>query len=194
MLKQINKAILVSMLTAVIYILFGTIMIISPQTAIGIIATLLGGIIGVIGLIFVLKYIIDKTKHKFSVFGLSIGIVLIIFSLLMFFKHGQIAMIIPIILGIIISVNAAIKLEYIISQKNKLNSNWFILTILAVVEIVLGLVLMFNPFESSLAITQIIGIFVIAYAVVDIIESIMLKIEIKKMKKEFDNIVDELQG
>ena len=191
MLKEINKAIEVSILTAIVYIIFGVIMIISPQTAISVIATLLGAIIGIIGLVFILKYIIDKTKHNFAVFGLSIGIILIILSLLMFFKHEQIAMIIPIILGIIITINGAIKLEYIISQKSKINTNWFILTILAIVEIVLGLVLIFNPFESSLAITQIIGIFIIAYSVIDIIESLMLKIEFKKMKKDIENILEQ---
>ena len=62
MLKEINKAIEVSILTAIVYIIFGVIMIISPQTAISVIATLLGAIIGIIGLVFILKYIIDKTS------------------------------------------------------------------------------------------------------------------------------------
>ena len=100
-------------------------------------------------------------------------------------------MIIPIVLGIIIIINGAKKTEYVIALRRQFNSNWLILLVLGLVEIVLGIVLIFNPFESSLALTQIIGIFVIAYAVIDIIECVMLKMEIGRIKKIIEKEIEE---
>lgn len=191
MIKEINVSIIVSILSAIVYIVFGVIMILNPHIAINVIATCFGVIVGIIGLAFILKYLLDKNKYEYSGFGFTVGIIFVILALLLFFKFEQLAMLIPIVLGILIIINGAKKTEYIIALRKKVNSNWLMLLVLGLVEIVLGIVLIFNPFESSLALTQIIGIFIIAYSVVDIIECVMLKMEIGKVKKIMQQEIEE---
>ena len=188
MIKEINVSIVVSILSAIVYIVFGVIMILNPHIAINVIATSLGIIIGLIGLAFILKYLLDKNKYEYSGFGFTVGVIFLILALLLFFKFEQLAMLIPIVLGILIIINGAKKTEYIIALRKKVNSNWLMLLVLGLVEIVLGIVLIFNPFESSLA---LIGIFIIAYSVVDIIECVMLKMEIGKVKKIMQQEIEE---
>lgn len=193
MIKEINRTILISILSAVIYIVFGIIMIINPHIAIEVVSISLGIIVGVIGIASIIKFIIEKKKYNFTGFGFAGGIISLIIAFLLLFKYKELASLIPIILGILIIINGALKTEYVIGLKRAVSSNWLMLLILGIVEMILGIVLIFNPFSSSLAITQIIGIFVVIYSIVDIIECVMLKIEISKTKKEVEEVFKEIE-
>ena len=57
-----------------------------------------------------------------------------------------------------------------------LDSKYFLPSlIMAIVCLVCGVVILFNPFTSAVVVTSVIGLFMIIYAVLDIINSIILK-------------------
>lgn len=184
MIKQINKTILVSILSAVIYIIFGVIMIINPDTAIELVAVSLGSIMGIVGTISIIRFLIDKNKYNFTGFGFAGGVISVVLALLILFKYKELLTLIPLILGIVIIINGALKTEFVMTLKREPDSNWWIMFGLTMVEIVLGVILVFNPFPTAIAITQIVGLFIVTYSIVDIIECVMLKAEINRIKKE----------
>ncbi len=188
MIKEINKTITVSILSAIVYIIFGIIMIINPHTAIEVVSISLGVIMGVVGIVSIIKFLFDKSKYNFTGFGFAGGIISLILAFLLLFKYKELLTIIPLILGIVIIINGASKTEYILTLKRQIGSNWNLMFVLTIVEIILGIILIFNPFETTLTITQIIGVFVIIYSIVDIIECVMLKGEIKKAKDIMEKI------
>ena len=61
---------------------------------------------------------------------------------------------------------------------------------MAIICLVCGVVILFNPFKSAVIVTQIIGLFMIIYAVLDIINSFILRkssnfsVEISTDRKE----------
>ena len=61
---------------------------------------------------------------------------------------------------------------------------------MAIVCLVCGVVILFNPFTSAVVVTQIIGLFMIIYAILDIINSFILRkssnisVEISTNRKE----------
>ena len=61
---------------------------------------------------------------------------------------------------------------------------------MAIICLVCGVVILFNPFTSAVVVTKIIGLFMIIYAVLDIINSLILRkssnisVEISTNRKE----------
>ena len=86
----------------------------------------------------------------------------------------MLAVIFPTILGIWIIVNSVTKFQYSLLLK-KLNKSDFKYTlIISLLTFIWGLILLINPLKTVLRVTQIIGIFIIIYAVLDIIDNFIL--------------------
>ena len=80
-----------------------------------------------------------------------------------------------IILGIWIIINAVTKFQYALVLKRIKKDDWKYTLLIAILTFAWGIVLLINPLESALKATQVIGVFIIIYAVLDIIDSFVLK-------------------
>ena len=56
-----------------------------------------------------------------------------------------------------------------------------------------GIIFIINPFEGALAITKIIGIFMIIYALLDIINTVIVKKGVKEIEKSMKLAVIEAE-
>ena len=86
-----------------------------------------------------------------------------------------IASIIPFIVGIIIIINSAAKLQYSIEMKNNENSLWKTTMIISLITTICGIILIFNPFSGAVLITRVVGILILIYAVLDISSTLTIK-------------------
>ena len=59
--------------------------------------------------------------------------------------------------------------------RNYQNSNWTRSMVISGLSIVLGIVLILNPFKGAVVLTQIIGGFLIGYAVLDLLQTRTIK-------------------
>ena len=60
-------------------------------------------------------------------------------------------------------------------------SNWFLLLIMQILMVILGVVLITNPFSSMIALATLAGSFLIISETVSLIESIYILIKIKNL-------------
>lgn len=111
-----------------------------------------------------------------------------IFGLIILIKPEIIASIIPLLLGIWMLINGVTKLSYSLTI-NKL-SNATVSIIGSILIIILGILLIFNPFAGAKSLVQIIGISFIVYSVIDLAESIALTFSLKKNEKAEGKIVE----
>ena len=82
-------------------------------------------------------------------------------------------------------VNSITKFQYGFVLKRAKNSDWIYTILVSLLSFIWGIVLLINPFESALTITQIIGIFIIVYAVLDIIDNFIIRRNIKDILSIF---------
>ena len=52
-----------------------------------------------------------------------------------------------------------------------------------------GIVLVFNPFQGAVFLTRIVGIFILIYAVLDLISTFVIRNTFKKIQKEINKTV-----
>ena len=87
----------------------------------------------------------------------------------------------PVILGIWIIVSNLIKMQLSINLSAIAGSNWFLLLITQILMIILGVVLITNPFSSLIALTTLAGSFLIIAEVASLIESIYILVKLRNL-------------
>ena len=78
-------------------------------------------------------------------------------------------------MGIGIIISSSLKIQQSFNLKS-LNSSYFFWSfVTALLSLICGVVLLFNPFKGAVIITKVIGIFLVMYAILDICNTIVLK-------------------
>lgn len=173
--NKIKRTFNVSLITSIIFVIVGLFLFIKPDTTISLISYVFGGVLLLMGLINVYKYFSSNNKLNMFSFDLAYGVLLVIAGLFLIIDTSIFAKVINIILGIWIIVNSITKFQYGIVLKKVKNSDWGYTIFVSLLSFFWGILLLVNPFESALTITQIIGIFIIVYAVLDIIDNFVIR-------------------
>lgn len=102
-----------------------------------------------------------------------------------------IASIINYVLGIIIVISSAVKLNYAIQLKGNNNSLWKSTIIFSLITTICGLILIFKPFTGAIVATKIIGAIVLIYAILNIISTLTIRKEVLNLHKAISNANNE---
>lgn len=172
-----------SILFSIVLILVGLFLLINPETTLHAISYIIGIALIVWGLIPTLQALSNKTESYMQA-GLVLGIFAILVGLFVVFNPNFIGSIIPFVIGIWMIINGIIKLSYSLTINKESNASRAIL--LSLIITVCGLLLVLNPFGGAVAMTQLIGVSVIIYSVMDLIECFTLKQAMNEVKKVFD--------
>lgn len=171
--KGMNKIFNVSIVTSVIILVLGIFLFIQPDTIIRMISIILGGIICIPGITSLINYF--KTKYQSSLIS---GVVTIIIGLILIINTELVASILPFMLGIYFIINGINRMQYALELKKQNYPNYTASLVFSILIIICGGLFIINPFKGALAITKVIGIFMIIYSLLDLTNSILLKREI----------------
>ncbi len=162
-----------SLLSTFCFIVMGLFLIFKSSSTIEIISYILGGFIIALGVTSFIRYYRNKEERLFR-FDIVYGIISSLMGLLLILNPHALAKIIPVILGIWITISSALKIQMAFSLKTYQSNMWKMTLVVGLLALLCGLILIFNPFEGALVITKIIGIFLIIYAIMDLISSYMV--------------------
>ncbi len=182
-----------SIATSIFLIILGILLVFQSEMTIMAISYVIGGILVAIGALALIRYI-KKAADKESTSELDIiyGIVTIIFGVIIIQNYQALASIIPIVLGVTIIVSSVGKLNYAFQLKADDNQLWKTTMIISIISTICGVVLLFNPFSAAIGIMKIIGIFIIVYAILDLVSTIAIKSSVKKIYNTIEEtIVDD---
>lgn len=174
MQKKFEKMWTTSLITSMLFIAIGLFLFFQPKATISIIAWTIGGIIIISGGLAIARYIRNKNTTSFN-FDLAFGIITIIAGIMVILNPEALASLFPLILGVWIIISSATKLQYAFTLKAINNPSWLSTLIVALIMMAWGILLILNPFKGAIAITQIIGLFIVVYAILDVIETYILK-------------------
>ena len=187
MVKKFNGIIFAMIAVSIITILVGIAMVCWPLKAIYTYALLIGcyfivqGIIQIVMGIRAAKYNLPHDGTAFGVLSLILGILAVV----AFVKNPELttiywALFMGISLGISIIFTAIFDIKTAFLLKKDPQSNWVIILVLGIITLILGISMMSIPFTGALAETIMIGIIMIVFGVVSLIDSIFLKTQSNK--------------
>ena len=182
-----------SIIYSVIFIVMGLLLFLNPNGFVEMISYLIGALFLVYGITNIIKY--AKAKElTISKFLLVLGVILSICGIFLIINPTFIGKIVPTIIGVCLIINSLEKLLYLRYTEEKNSEGYIISLVSGIVALLAGIFLLFNPLSGTLIVTQIIGVIIIVYAVMDLIEKLRFKNVIKKNNLKIDKnikIIDE---
>lgn len=193
MKKVINKFLKSSIISSVSLIALGILLIFQSEVTIITISYIIGSILIALGVIAAIRFIKHIKDISRSDLDIIYGIVCIILGVVVIENPEAIASVIPFVLGLIIIVNSATKLQYSFELKKEKNDLWLSTLILSIIMVICGIVLIFNPFKGAVLLTRIVGIFILIYSILDLTSTIVINNTFNKIKNSIEESVTEAE-
>lgn len=163
-----------SIITSLLMMILATLLIFNPGIVINTVLNIFGIVILVAGVINILSYLFQDKDTKQISYDLFNGIVMLIAGIIIILLKGAIVSIIPIIVAIWILYSGIIKYQMSKSLNVLQNNKSKILTISAIIQIVLGIIILINPFGTALTVIRVVGIILFVIELQDFIEGIYM--------------------
>ena len=176
--KFLEKAGWTSIITSLVLAFIGGVMIYNPQTTMQFISTVLGIFFIVIGVIKLINYFVARGNSSLFNNDIALGIISILIGLVVMVYSSTIENIFRIMIGIWIIYSGFTRLTLSFKLKNINEKIWAFVLILSVLMVIGGIYVTFYP--GALIIT--VGIILLVYAIMDLIESFIFMRNIKDMK------------
>ncbi len=171
---KLSKFNMTSMLLTLFEGLFGLMLLINPKSFTTVILKFFGILFLVIGVIYLVGYLKDRMSYN-TVTPIAMTVLLILGAVLTFgtnFIFGIVSFV-AIIYGAVMIVYGIFKAQYYFQCK-KSNAKISVMALAsAIVSVILGIIVIFNPFGTQMAILRAVGITLIVEAIVDIIDMIV---------------------
>lgn len=175
--KIFKKTGWISILESLIFTILGAIIIWKPEGTLKVISYVLGIVFIIIGIWKIINYFSAKGKYDFYNYELIYGLMAVIIGIVTMIYSNTIGSIFRIIIGIWIIYSSFMRMSLSVKLK-ALNLNvWIYSLILAIVMFICGLYIIMNA--GTVIIT--IGIMMIVYSVIDIIEDVIFMKNVKEI-------------
>ena len=154
-LKELRKQ---NYLTAIACILIGAFLVIWPQVTIRTISWVLAILLLVFGIMQIVRYCMGYRVYDESRYELVIGLFLSIVAIYFLFEIDLLASIIYTLLGFAVVLDGLMKLHHALFWRQAGYAKWHLLVLIAVLVILLGIIVLLNPFKSAIAFMIMTGI------------------------------------
>ena len=187
----IPSVIKASIISSILLIALGILLIVRSEATIMTISYVIGAILIAIGVLAEIEFL-KESKNDLTKTDMAViyGIVCIILGIVVINNPEAIASIIPLVIGVIIIVNSAVKLQYSFELKKEKNDLWLSTLILSIVMLVCGVVLIFNPFAGAVLLTKIVGVFILVYAILDLVSTFFIRNTLKKFQEAVKDVTE----
>ena len=192
---MLKKVFNISIISSVLLFLFGLVLAVNAEGFIKSITVAIGVVLLLIGVFPVIDYFRYRKEGLGASVGLISGIFSIVCGLMLLINEDLLMILIPVFIGVWMIINGINKIQVSFEIKDLGERSWIITFIYSILIIVLGGYFIVNPISGATTVTSFIGIILCIYAVLDIIDCIIIKVKVKSFKKELDkienNVVDE---
>ena len=182
-----------SLISSIILMIIGVLLILQSEITIITISYLIGTLLIAMGAIAIIKFIKNINNIAREELDIFYGVVTIILGVIVVYNPEAIASIIPIIIGIGIIINSATKLQYALELRESLNNQWKTTVVISKISAVCGVILICNPFKGAVVIMQIIGGFIVAYSILDIVSTITIKKNVAAIHNAIDGNINDAE-
>lgn len=185
---MLKKVFNISIISSLLLFLFGLVLAVNAEGFIKSITVAIGVVLLLIGVFPVIDYFRYRKDGLGASIGLISGIFSIVCGLMLLINEDLLMILIPVFIGVWMIINGINKIQVSFEIKDLGEKSWIITFIYSILIIVLGGYFIVNPISGATTVTSFIGIILCIYAVLDIIDCVIIKVKVKSFKKELDKI------
>ncbi len=190
-MKDIFKRTTTSIIcSSVIACVIGLIMAINPSMSIKTIGIVASIYIILHGIVLIILDI--KTSENYVPFeGMASGILSVILGIILLGKPDILSTVFTIAIGVWVALSSINSIKMAISIRKE-EVPWILLLLFGIIDLIIGIIVVFNPFEASLSITVFAGIMIIIHSIINIIAMMIIKKDAKKISKAIEKRLKEI--
>jgi uncharacterized membrane protein HdeD (DUF308 family) len=173
-------------LSAVICVVIGVVLVIWPATSTQVVCMVLGGMLLGYGMIQIVLYLFTRERTIYLQGMLILGIVFSVIGVWILLKPESIIAAVPIIMGIIIIIHGLHNTIQAIDLKKMNYGNWWVALLCGLLTILLGGVLVYNPFSVVNTVVRVIG----GFLIYDGLSDMWILSRVFKTKRNAQKIID----
>lgn len=162
-----------SILSSIIIGILGLVFLFNPTIATRTVEIITSGILIVLGIGAIFSYF-SKSTLKFLNFNLFYGVISIILGLFIAMSPFALVNALTKLFGIWLAISGLIKVNFGLNFRSVKEESWLLTFVIGTLTFIFGIIVIINPF-INLYLTQVLGLFITIYAVLDFTESILLK-------------------
>ena len=162
--KFLKKSGWTDIIISLIFVLFGIMLISRPEAIVSVISILLGAIFIVMGILKIIDYYSNGKQDNYLI---AISVVMILIGIIIMFCADIILSAFRILIAIWIIYSGILNLQTTIVWKDYKSRLWLLTLLLSIATIGVGIYVLVN----TGAILQTIGIAILVYGIVNIVES-----------------------
>ena len=160
-----------SLITIAAGFIIGIVLLVRPDETVQFISILCGVTVIMLGIGAWISYF---TKFKSTILAI-LGTLAVIAGIILCVRYRSIISAVIFLFGVFVLVGGIVDLISAIEAKRNDLKSWIVSVIMSAVTIILGLLVIINPFDSVMVLTQLLGAGLIVYAVMDLISFIQIR-------------------
>lgn len=176
--KRTATSIILSSIAAFI---IGLIMVVAPGISLQTIGVVAGIYIIIHGIVLIALALAANMAYV-PFYGVMSGLLSIILGIILLAMPSILSTVFAIALGIWI-ILSSINIISIAITTRKEYSNWGLLLLLGIIDLICGVIILFNPFASSISIVVLGGIVIMVHSIINIVDMIVIKKNVKDITK-----------
>ena len=174
MLDVIKKYEKTSIATSILLIILSLFLIFKPEASLNFIVIVIGVFLALIGIVHMVSYFTSNSTDKTISTELIEGTLYTVIGLFLIFKPNILNQFLGVIVGVWQIIQFIVKFQFAFNLKSLATPSWSLMLITSLLHLVFGLVIIFNPFESVVAMTTVAGVTLLVTEVSNIVESVVL--------------------
>lgn len=190
-MSQLKEMKLQSLITAALFVILGIILIIYPETTAQTLCYVVGIAGVVIGIFTVLAYLFRDVQKNYYRNDFIIGTVEVFLGAFVLYKAELIIELIPFILGILVVFSGLSKLQNCIDIRRMNQGNGLAFFIVAMLNIICGVVIVVVPFETVKVLFFVIAGGLLFSGITDTVATIYMAKKIKGFLETMNALTQE---
>lgn len=175
--KILKKSGYASIVESIIFAILGIVLIAKPEETVKLISYILGVGFILVGIYKIINYIQTKGKDDLYNYNLIYGVMAIVIGLIAIIYSSTIGAIFRIIIGMWIIYSSVVRASSSLKLRALKSNIWIYTLLISIIMFICGLYITLN--EGTIIVT--VGILMLVYAVMDIIENIIFLYNVKKI-------------
>ena len=180
-----------TLVTSIVCVVLGLVLLLVPGLALHLVGKLLGALVFIYGIMNVISYFRSDGIHPVFRFGLVYGVVFALIGALLFNRSGAVASIVPLVFGIVLLVNGVSSLQSALDLKRMRYGRWWLSLGTALVTLILGLILVFNPFGTAALLVRIIGAVLVYQGISNLLVAGRVSREARSLGAELEHMFNK---
>lgn len=172
--------------SALICVILGLVLLIWPGTTTQIVCMMLGIVLLIYGVVQIIVYLLSRERNIVSQGMMLLGIVVAVIGIWILLKPEMIIMAVPVIVGVLIVIHGLHNVVQSIALKKDGYERWWVAFLMGILTVVLGAVLIYNPFRVMDTVVRLIGIFLIY----DGLSDVWILSRVFKVKRQSERVID----